>query len=174
MTGGDIGAIFSLSDGGVLFLDGDSGEHPVRYGRGESHQSIGLSARFIFASADNTRRFQIEFRQIGASFPTLRIQFHGAFKGGANLLGESRRGKKSRAVSLLSINATEPEIVKALLRIEVARALAGSNAPVPLLNHEVRAAKQVVGFCVVGSAADLLLQRLNRLIRVTGRKKFLG
>ena len=120
MTGCDRGAIFALGAGGVFFFLGDAGQDPVRHRRIERQQRVRLRAGFVFASADDGRGLEIKLSQIGAGFPVLRIQFDGAFKRGADLFRQAGGRKKSGAVGLLSVNAAQPEMVKAFLRIEIA------------------------------------------------------
>ena len=54
------------------------------------------------------------------------------------------------------------------------RALASRDAAVPLLELEIGAAEQVVGFGVGGSAGDLLLQSLDGFVDVAGCEEILG
>ena len=61
-------------------------------------------------------------------------------------------------------------MIKAFLRIETPRTFAGGDAAVPLVGHEIRAAKQVLGFGVGRRVAGLLLQKLDRFIHVAGGK----
>ena len=131
----------------------------------KGQQRVGLRAGLVFASADDGRSLEIKLSQIGASLPVLGIQFDGAFKRGADFSCQAGCGKKSGAVGFLSINAAQPEMVEALLRIEFAGAFAGGNAAVPLFHHEIGAAEQVIGFGVGGGVADLLFQNSEWLHR---------
>ena len=49
---------------------------------------------------------------------------------------------------------------------------ASRNPAIPLFHHEIGAAEQVIGFGVIGRAADLLFQTLSRFIHVPCREKF--
>ncbi len=82
----------------------------------------------------------------------------------ATFLPQSGGGEKSGAVGLLAINATKPEIMKAILWIEIAGAFAVGDPAIPFFHHEVGAAEQVVTACVVGRLMHLLLQHLHGFI----------
>src|SRR5579862_3563177 len=64
-------------------------------------------------------------------------------------------------------------MVEAVPRIEISRVFTSGDAGFPLLDHEIRAAQQVVTFGVGGRATDLQFKSLNGLVRSTGGKEFL-
>src|SRR5262249_44195813 len=61
----------------------------------------------------------------------------------------------------LTIDASEPQVIEAVLRIEVAGALARCDAAVPLFHHEISPTQIVVGSAILRIARDLLLQHRN-------------
>jgi hypothetical protein len=65
-------------------------------------------------------------------------------------------------------------MVKTFLGIESGGTLALWYAAVPFGNHEIGAAKEVIGPGIRGGVPSLLLQNLNDFVRVTGREKFFG
>ena len=121
VTGGDGGAIFALGFGWVFVFFSDVGQNPVRHGGIERGNRVGLSVGFVLAAADDAGRVEIELGQIDAGFPALGIQFDGALELDANFLGQAGGGEDADAGGFFSVGASEPEMIKALLRIELRR-----------------------------------------------------
>src|ERR1700730_18222024 len=141
VTGRDGDAVVALCAARIVVLRSDPGETPVRHRGIERQERLRLLAGFVLAAADDGWRFDIEFSEIGPRLPILWIEFNGALEGYANFLCQSGRRDESSTARLLSISATQPEMVAAVPRIEVAGAFTSGDTAVPLLNHEIRAAQ---------------------------------
>src|SRR5579864_2132908 len=76
-------------------------------------------------------------------------------------------------VCLLSVDASQPEMIETILRIEVGCAFAGVDAAVPLINHEIGAAEQVERLGVGDRTIDFLFEKLNGFVDLAGCEKFL-
>ena len=77
-------------------------------------------------------------------------------------------------ISFFSIDAAQPELIRAALGIKIAGPLSSRDAAIPLFEHKVSATKQIVGFRVSGCAVNSLPQSLNRIIDAAGGEQFLG
>ena len=134
-------------------------------------EEVRLGAGFVFAAADDSGSLQIELRQIGAGFPTFGREFDGAFELRANFFGHAGGSEKTDAIRLLAVDAAQPEMIEAVVGRESNSFFAGGNAGVPIVELEVSAAEQVVGFRSRRNA-DLLLEGLHGLIYAAGGEKF--
>src|SRR5579872_4400857 len=131
VTGLDGGPELALGGCAVFLALRDAPGNVVGHGGIEGRHCLRLSAGFVFASADDAGGGEIKLRQVDTSFHISRIEFDGALELDANFFCEARRGKKSCTVGLLSIDAAQPKMIEAVLRIEIARAFASRNAAVP-------------------------------------------
>ena len=174
VAGSDRRAILALGAGRILVFFGQAGRDPVRHRWIQRHNGIGLRLSFVFAAADHTGSLNVELREIGAGLPALWVELHGALERHSNFLGQACRGEKSNTVRFFSVNAAEPKMIEAFLRIEISGAFTRCDAAVPLVDHEVGAAEQVLGLGVRGGAGDLLLKNLDRFIRAARSKQSPG
>src|ERR1700751_5350975 len=117
MSGCNGGAILALGRAVVFVFLGDLCIHPDGRWGIKSTNCLGLLLGFVFPAAHYARRREVELSQVFPGFPVSGIEFNGTLESGATLLAQSCGRKKSGAVRLLAINTTEPDIVKAVLRI---------------------------------------------------------
>src|SRR5271155_1293995 len=172
VAGVDGGAIFLFCADDVFVLLGDPSFYPMSHGGIQRRDLFRLSARFVLAAADDSGSFQIELRQISASFPTARIELDGAFELGVNLLCQAGGPEKAGVIRLLSVDSSQPEVVQTIVRSEFNCFLAGGNAGIPGAKLEVCTADEVIRLRC-RSTLNLLLEDLHRFINTPGREKVL-
>src|ERR1700683_2999471 len=170
LTGGDGGTKFLLRHGGVFVSLGYACFHPVSRGRIKRSERLSLGAGFIFAAADDSGSFQIKLSEVGASVPVIGRELHSAFESGATLPRQSCGFEKIRTIRFLAIDAAEPEMIEGVLGRQGNSFFARGNTAIPIVEFEMSAAEQVVGFRV-GRNADLLLEGFNGLIDAAGGEK---
>src|SRR5258708_34467908 len=111
MTGLNSNAIFLLGVVRVLVLLEDASPYPMGHGWIQGSNEGRLSARFVFAAADNAGGFQIKLGEIGAGFPTAGSELDGAFELDANFFGEASGAQKPCTIRFLAVDASQPELV---------------------------------------------------------------
>src|SRR5579863_68161 len=134
-------------------------------------EGFGLCAGFIFASADDAGSFEIKLRKIGAGGYVRGIEFDGALEFGADFFREAGGGKESAAVGFFAVDAAQPEVIKRVAGIETDGSLAGGDATVPFVEHEVGAAEQILRGRIVRRIGQFLLQGLDGLVDVAGAEQ---
>ena len=155
-----------------LLLLSDSCLDPVCDRRIQRHQNLCLRPRLIFSTSDNRGSFKIKLSQVRPAFPAVRIEFDSPLKFNANFPGQPRGLEKPGAIRFLSVDPSEPQVVKPILRRHRDCFFARRDALIPILQFETRAAQQVISLRS-GSSPDFLIEDFDRLISAARSQKFL-
>ncbi len=173
VASGNGGPILSFGCGRVLVFFINARQQPVSPRLVERHKGICLRARFVFPTAYHPRCFRVELSKIGPRLRAFGIQFHRPLKRQSYFLGKSRCRENSRAVGLLAVGSSEPEMVDALLRRKTYRMFARRDRVVPFVHHEIGAAKQIVQLSLARIMLYLLFKPNDRFIDMTRSEKLL-
>src|SRR5690242_20518742 len=84
------------------------------------------------------------------------------------MLGETGGGHPTRAIGLLAVNSSQPEVILAVVWRERNCFLARGDATVPFAQRGVGAAHQVVRQCVVRVLGEVRMKNVKRLVHVAG------
>src|SRR5271165_1637848 len=154
VAGFDGGAIFLFGQDRVLFLFGKASLNPAGSYRIHGREFLRLSFGLIASTAHDSGSLEIELSQIGASLRAVWVQPDRGFKFIANLFCDSRSAPESSVVGLFSVDAPQPKMILSVPGGQRHSLLTGRNTFIPLTQHEVGAAKQIVRFGVIRGAID--------------------
>src|SRR6185369_17402329 len=95
----------------ILGCERNLGSHVGGCDRIETRGFLRHPLSFIATASDHGRSGAIELGEIGACFNVLRRELNGLFELRDYFLGETETGKRSTVIGLVSIGATEPEMI---------------------------------------------------------------
>src|SRR6185369_2454368 len=119
---------------------------------------------FIATASDHGRSGAIELGEIGACFNVLRRELNGLFELRDYFLGETETGKRSTVIGLVSIGATEPEVILGDVGLELNCAFAVCDGVVVVLSVVVGLAQLAERFSVPRIRSYCRRERLDGFI----------